>query len=108
LCDGTKAEYKKKHKARLVARGFQQVNGVDYEETFSAVVKASSYQTLIALATMFGHKIYLMDVKIAFLYGDIDVEIYLKPPPGFKCPKGKVLRLLKALYRLKQSPRLWY
>lgn len=100
--------FKRKFKARLVARGFQQEEGIDYEETFATVVKSSSYRTLIAIAAALGMMIYLMDVVTAFLHGDLEEEIYMKPPAGFPCPKGKVLRVCKALYGLKQSPRAWY
>jgi hypothetical protein len=98
----------KTHKARLVARGFQQEEGIDYEETFATVVKASSYKLLLALAALLGLPVYLMDVKTAFLHGWLDEEIFMRPPPGFRIPKGKVLRLKKSLYGLKQSPRQWY
>lgn len=101
-------EYKRKYKARLVAKGFQQEEGIDYEETFATVVKSSSYRTLVAVFAALGWHVYLMDVKTAFLYGELDVEIYMKPPAGFKIPRGMVLMLLKALYGLKQSPRVWY
>lgn len=101
-------EYKTKYKARLVAKGFQQEEGINYKETFATIVKAASYKTLIAIAARRGMTIYCMDVKTAFLYGDIDVDLYMKPPAGYKCQKGRALRICKALYGLKQSPRMWY
>ena len=96
-----------KYKARMVARGFQQVEGYDYTETYSGVVKAAAYRLLFALITLNGWTCHQMDVVTAFLNGDVFEEIYIHPPQGYPHP-GKVLRLLKALYGLKQSPRLWY
>lgn len=98
----------RKYKARLVARGFQQEEGIDYNETFATVVKAASWRALIALAGILGWFIYLMDVKTAFLYGLLQEVIYVRPPPGLDVPKGKILKLLRALYGLKQAPRVWY
>ena len=96
-----------KYKARMVARGFQQVEGYDYTETYSGVVKAAAYRLLFALTVLNGWTCHQMDVATAFLNGDVLEEIYIHPPQGYPHP-GKVLRLLKALYGLKQSPRLWY
>ena len=96
-----------KYKARMVARGFQQVEGYDYTETYSGVVKAAAYRLLFALMVLNGWTCHQMDVATAFLNGDVLEEIYIHPPQGYPHP-GKVLRLLKALYGLKQSPRLWY
>ena len=96
-----------KYKARMVARGFQQVEGYDYTETYSGVVKAAAYRLLFALMVLNGWTCHQMDVTTAFLNGEVFEEIYIHPPQGFPQP-GKVLRLLKALYGLKQSPRLWY
>lgn len=96
-----------KYKARMVARGFQQVEGYDYTETYSGVVKAAAYRLLFALIVLNGWTCHQMDVVTAFLNGDVLEEIYIHPPQGYAQP-GKVLRLLKALYGLKQSPRLWY
>jgi len=108
LFDSKTGLYRYKYKARMVARGFQQKEGIDYDETFATVVKAPSYRILMAMAGSLGWTVYLMDVKTAFLHGDLDVEIYIRPPVGMTLPKGKVLRLRKALYGLKQSPRQWY
>ena len=96
-----------KYKARMVARGFQQMEGYDYTETYSGVVKASAYRLLFALITLNGWTCHQMDVVTAFLNGDVLEEIYIHSPQGYS-HSGKVLRLLKALYGLKQSPRLWY
>ncbi|KAJ4865181.1 reverse transcriptase (RNA-dependent DNA polymerase) domain-containing protein [Trichoderma breve] len=108
LYDNEKRQYFNKYKARLVAKGFQQQEGIDYEEIFATVVKSSSYKVLLAIAAKLGLTVYLMDVKTAFLHGTLDVEVYMKPPPGMNIKKGKILRLKKALYGLKQAPRLWY
>jgi hypothetical protein len=97
-----------RYKARLVARGFTQEEGIDYEETFSSVVKSSSYKFLFAMAALLGLRVYLMDVKTAFLHGNLEQDLYMKAPPGFPIEKGKVLRLVKAIYGLKQAPRQWY
>lgn len=97
----------KMHKARMVARGFQQREGVDFDETFAAVVKPSSYRILFAMSAALGWHIHQMDVKTAFLNGDLDKPVYMKPPRGVRLPRGKVMRLSKALYGLKQAPRTW-
>jgi hypothetical protein len=97
-----------KYKARLVARGFQQAEGIDYSEIFAAVVKPVSYRILFALAACLGWKVRQMDVVTAFLNGSLDKSVYMKPPPGMRIAKGMVLKLLRALYGLNQSPRAWY
>ena len=91
----------------MVARGFQQIEGYDYTETYSGVVKAAAYRLLFALMVLKNWTCHQMDVSTAFLNGEVYEEIYIHPPQGYPQP-GKVLRLLKALYGLKQSPRLWY
>lgn len=93
------------YKARLVAQGFRQKFGVDFEETFAAVAKMSSLRTMIALAAARNSRLTKLDVSNAFLASDIDRDVYLHPPPGF--PPGGFFKLRKALYGLKQSPRLW-
>ena len=97
-----------RYKARWVVRGFEQQEGVDYNETFASVVKPMSYKVIFALAAALGLLIEQMDVKTAFLYGDIDEEIYVEQPTGLEAVPGKVCLLNKALYGLKQSPRIWY
>ena len=97
-----------KHKARFVARGFTQVYGLDFDETYASVVKAPSYRLLFALQALYGWKCHQMDIKTAFLNGDLDHEIFIEPPEGYPEAAGHVLRLLKSLYGLKQSPRQWY
>jgi len=99
-----------RYKARWVARGFEQIQGQDFSETFASVVKGVTYRIGFALATQFGMHCHLMDVKTAFLNGVLDEEVYLSPPEGFESsfPPRAVLKLVKSLYGLKQSPRQWY
>jgi hypothetical protein len=99
-----------KHKARFIARGFSQVEGIDYEETFSLVARYTSIQTIIALTKSMGWKLHHMDVKTTFLNGEIEKEIYIEQPDGFVIheKESHVCRLKKALYGLKQAPRSWY
>ena len=99
-----------KFKARLVAGGYSQIFGIDFQETYSPVLKYASLRVLIALATQLNKKLYTIDVKTAYLNADLDEEIYMKIPefPELEpdC-KGKVILLLKGLYGLKQSGRNW-
>jgi hypothetical protein len=96
-----------RYKVRLVAKGFTQVEGVDYFEIFAPVVSKNTLRLLLALAASNDWDIHQMDVETAFLYGDLDEEIYMEAPAGSRFPKGSVLRLNKALYGLKQAPRQW-
>ena len=99
-----------RYKARLVAKGYAQKEGIDYNEVFSPVVKHSSIRILLALVAQFDMELVQMDVKTAFLHGDLEEEIYITQPDGFKVA-GKenwVCKLNKSLYGLKQSPRQWY
>jgi hypothetical protein len=99
-----------KYKARFVARGFSQVKGVDYDETFAPVARYTSIRAVISIATKMGWKIHQMDVKTAFLNGLIEEEVYIEQPLGFEVHgrESHVCRLKKALYGLKQAPRAWY
>lgn len=97
-----------KYKARWVVRGFEQVEGSDYAETFAAVVKPMSYKALFAIAAAMDYEIEQMDVKTAFLYGNVDDEVYVEQPVGYEEDPDSVCQLDKALYGLKQSPRIWY
>ncbi|KAH9303948.1 hypothetical protein KI387_008352 [Taxus chinensis] len=99
-----------KYKARLVAKGFSQQEGIDYEETFAPTAKMVTFRLLLAFAAQFGWKIYQMDVKSAFLNGDLEEEVYMTQPEGFQaCGREHlVCRLIKSLYGLKQAPRAWY
>ena len=98
-----------KHKARLVARGFLQQEGIDFDDAFAPVARMESVRLLLALAALKGWHVHHMDVKSAFLNGDLKEEVYVHQPPGFAIPgkEGKVLRLRKALYGLRQAPRAW-
>ena len=98
-----------KHKARLVAQGYAQQHGIDYEETFAPVVKYVSLRTVLAIANQRNMELHQMDVNSAYLNGDIDVDIYMKQPEGFVDPANpnKVCKLRKGLYGLKQSGRVW-
>jgi hypothetical protein len=99
-----------KHKVRFVARGFSQVEGIDYEETFSPVARYTSIRMIISLAASMGWRLHQMDVKTTFLNGEIEEEVYIKQPDGFVIheKESHVYRLKKALYGLKQAPRAWY
>ena len=98
-----------KHKARLVAKGYAQKQGVDYDEVFAPVARIETVRILFALAAQGDWEVHHMDVKSAFLNGDLQEEVYVHLPPGFTeaAQAGKVLGLKKALYGLKQAPRAW-
>ena len=97
-----------KHKARLVAKGYAQQQGVDFDEVFAPVARIETVRVLLALAAHGGWQIHHMDVKSAFLNGDLTETVYVQQPPGFIVGKGdKVLKLNKALYGLRQAPRAW-
>ena len=98
------------YKAKLVAKSFVQKEGIDYNEVFSPVVKHTSIRILLALVAEYELKLAQLDVKTAFLHGDLKDEIYMTQPCGFKVAgkENHVYRLIKSLYRLKQSPRQWY
>lgn len=95
-----------KYKARLVARGFMQRRGFDYEETWAPVARLSTVRTLIAVINYKNLAVQQMDVKSAFLHGTINENIYMKKPEGLNCG-NKVCKLNKALYGLKQAPYCW-
>jgi hypothetical protein len=97
-----------RYKARLVARGFQQTQGLDYDETFAPVAHMTTVRTLIAVAASSSWSISKMDVKNAFLNGDLHEEVYMHPPPGVDTPSGHVCRLRRTLYGLKQAPHAWF
>ena len=96
-------------KARLVAQGYSQVKGVDYDEVFSPVARNTSVRSLLALANAHDLEIHQMDVKTAFLNGSLDFEIYMSQPEGFVDPDrpNHVCKLKKSIYGLKQSARCW-
>ncbi|KAJ9538937.1 hypothetical protein OSB04_031670 [Centaurea solstitialis] len=99
-----------RNKARLVAQGYCQEEGIDYEETFAPVARLEAIRIFLAYAAHRGFKVYQMDVKSAFLNGKLKEEVYVKQPPGFHSEKypNHVYFLDKALYGLKQAPRAWY
>ena len=101
---------KARYKARLVAKGYSQVPGVDFNDIFSPVVKHSSIRVLLALVAMHDLELEQLDVKTAFLHGELQEDIYMQQPEGFVV-EGKedhVCLLKKSLYGLKQSSRQWY
>ena len=99
-----------KYKARLVAKGYLQKEGVDFFDTYLSVTRITSIRMLIAIASIYGLEIHQMDVKTAFLNGDLDEEIYMEQPEGFisEGNENKVCRLVKSLYGLKQAPKQWH
>ena len=99
-----------KYKARLVAKGYCQQYGVDFSEVFAPVARLDTIQVVISIAAQRTWKIYQLDIKAAFLHGEINEEVFVEQPPGYehKGSEGKVYRLKKALYGLKQAPRAWY
>lgn len=99
-----------RHKARLVAQGFSQVSGIDYSQTFSPVVKASTIRIVLSLAVLNNLKLHQLDVNNAFLNGELHELVYMKQTPGFQDPifPHHVCRLNKAIYGLKQALRAWF
>ena len=99
----------KQYKARIVALGYQQIYGVDYSETYSPVARLTSLRILMAISSYFNLLVHQMDVDTAFLNAELKEEIYITPPEGINIPDGcDCIRLKKALFGLKQSPREWY
>nr|GFB29090.1 retrovirus-related Pol polyprotein from transposon TNT 1-94 [Tanacetum cinerariifolium] len=99
-----------RNKSRLVANGYAQKEGVDFEESFAPVARLEAVRLFIVYAAHKSFTIYQMDIKTAFLYGSLKEEVYVNQPDGFVDPyhPDKVYRLKKALYGLKQAPRAWY
>jgi hypothetical protein len=94
------------YKARLVVKGCEQKFGVNYEETYSPVISISALRSLFAIATAKRYSIVTFNIKIVFLYGFLDEEVYIYPPDGYRI-KNKLCKLKKALYGLKQAPLSW-
>ncbi|RVW70809.1 Retrovirus-related Pol polyprotein from transposon TNT 1-94 [Vitis vinifera] len=99
-----------RYKARLVAKGFTQSYGIDYQETFAPVAKLNTVRVLLSLAANLDWSLHQLDVKNAFLNGDLEEEVYMDIPAGLETTSNfnKVCRLRKSLYSLKQSPRAWF
>ncbi|GJS21479.1 retrovirus-related pol polyprotein from transposon TNT 1-94 [Tanacetum coccineum] len=96
--------------ARLIAQGYNQQEGIDYDETFALVARLKAIRIFLAFATYMNFIVYQMDVKSAFLNGKLKEEVYVKQPPGFESNEfpNHVCKLDNALYRLKQAPRAWH
>nr|GFD21473.1 putative ribonuclease H-like domain-containing protein [Tanacetum cinerariifolium] len=99
-----------RNKARLVAQGHTQEEGIDYEEVFAPLARIKAIRLFLAYTSFMGFPVYQMDVKSAFHYDTIEEEVYVCQPPGFEDPKypDKVYKVVKALYGLHQAPRAWY
>jgi hypothetical protein len=99
-----------RNKARLVAQGYTQIEGIDFDETFAPVARLESIRILLSIDCHIGFKLYQMDVKSAFLNSVLQEEVYVEQPKGFQDPHHPhhVYKLKKALYGLKQAPRAWY
>ncbi|GKA73001.1 putative ribonuclease H-like domain-containing protein [Tanacetum coccineum] len=97
-------------KARLVAQGYTQEEGIDYDDVFAPVARIEAIRLFLAYASFMGFMVYQMDMKSAFFYGQIEEEVYVCQPPGFEDPDypNKVYKVVKALYGLHQAPRAWY
>ena len=99
-----------RNKVRLVAQGYSQEEGIDFDETFAPVARLEAIRILLAFVVSQSVKLFQMDAKSAFLNGYIKEEVYVEQPPGFEDYKypDHVFKLTKALYGLKQAPRAWY
>jgi hypothetical protein len=99
-----------RNKARLLCKRYAQIEGTDFEETFSPVARMEAIHLRLAYACSKNVKVYQMDVKSAFLNGELEKEVYIEQPEGFQLSENTnyVCKLKKALYGLKQAPRAWY
>ncbi|SGZ10669.1 BQ5605_C102g13149 [Microbotryum silenes-dioicae] len=95
------------HKARLVAQGNWQRDGIDFNKTFAPVARFSSIRSLLALVATNGLHVHQVDIDKAYLHGDLDHDIWMTAPRGFDLPSDKVLRLRRSIYGLKQAGRIW-
>jgi len=100
----------KRHKARLCFMGNRQIKGLDFNETFAPVAKLTTIRCILAMTEANGWELHQMDVKTAFLNGDLEEEVYMEQPDGYvdSTYPDKVFRLFQALYGLKQAPKMWY
>jgi hypothetical protein len=98
-----------KYRTRLVAKGYAQTYGIDYEETYSPIARMTTVRTIIGMAVIKGWSLHQMDVKNVFLHGDLQEEMYMEQPPSYvdQTHPNLVCRLKKTLYGLKQAPRAW-
>ena len=97
-----------RYKSRLVAKGFTQEYGIDYEETFVLIARISSVRALLVVAAASKWDLFQMDAKNAFLNGNLSEEVYMQPLPGLSVESNKVCHLRRALYGLKQAPQVWF
>jgi hypothetical protein len=99
-----------RNKARLVCKGYDQIEGINFEETSSPVSRMEAIHLFFAYACSKNVKVYQMDIKSSFLNGELEEEVYIEQPKGFQFPKNTdyVCKLKKALYGLKQALRAWY
>ena len=97
-----------KYKVCVIMQGFSQVEGLDYDQTFAPVMKFASFHAALAIAAKCDWEVHQMDVKAAYLNGRLEEEIFMKSPPGFNISEGMVLKLIKAVYSMKQGGQVWY
>ena len=99
-----------KYKARLVIKGYRQKEGLDYFDTYYPVTRITSIKMILSIAALRNLEVHQMDVKTAFLNGDLEEEIYMEQLEGFSTPgqENKVCKLVKSLYGLKQTPKQWH